>query len=114
MTMHLDELVEVIDHLCREDLEAWMRNSLVHATGQPEAPVFSEAECARVRMICSLHYDMEIDAEALPVILELVDQLHETRRHLRALGAAILEQEDEVRSAILYRLKPGGDPQSGE
>jgi chaperone modulatory protein CbpM len=114
MTMHLDELVEVIDHLCREDLEAWMRNSLVHATGQPEAPVFSEAECARVRMICSLHYDMEIDAEVLPVILELVDQLHETRRQLHALGAAVLEQDEEVRSAILSRLKPRGAARSRE
>ena len=107
MTMHLDELVEAIDSLRREHLEAWMRASLVHATGRPEAPEFSEAECARVRMICSLHYDMEIDADALPVVVGLVDQLHETRRHLHALSAALLEQDEGIRSLILTRLQAG-------
>ena len=114
MTMHLDELVEAIDMLRREDLEAWMRASLVHATGRPEAPEFSDAECARVRMICSLHYDMEIDTDALPVVVGLVDQLHETRRQLHALSAAVLEEEVEVRSAILSRLKPARASHSGE
>jgi chaperone modulatory protein CbpM len=105
MTMHLDELVEAIDSLRREDLEAWMRASLVHATGRPEAPEFSEAECARVRMICSLHYDMEIDADALPVVVGLVDQLHETRRQLHALSAALLDQDEDIRSLVLTRLQ---------
>jgi len=114
MTMHLDELVDAIDHLRREDLEAWMRNSLVHASGQPEAPEFSETECARVRLICSLHYDMEIDTDTLPLILELVDQLHETRRQLHAIGAAVLEQDEEIRSTILARLNQDGASRSGE
>jgi chaperone modulatory protein CbpM len=105
MTMHLDELVEAIDSLRREDLEAWMRASLVHATGRPEAPEFSDAECARVRLICSLHYDMEIDADALPVVVGLVDQLHETRRQLHALSAAVLDQDEDIRSLVLTRLQ---------
>lgn len=105
MTMNLVELVEAIDTLRREDLEAWMRASLVHATGRPDAPEFSEAECARVRMICSLHYDMEIDTDALPVVVELVDQLHETRRQLHALSAALLDQDEHIRSLVLTRLQ---------
>ena len=105
MTMNLVELVEAIDTLRREDLEAWMRASLVHATGRPDAPEFSEAECARVRMICSLHYDMEIDTDALPVVVELVDQLHETRRQLHALSAALLDQDEDIRSLVLTRLQ---------
>jgi chaperone modulatory protein CbpM len=108
MTMHLDELVEAIDTLRREDLEAWMRASLVHASGETEEPVFSEAECARVRMICSLHYDMEIASDALPVVIGLVDQLHETRRQLHALSAAVLEQDEDIRSLVLTRLQAGG------
>jgi chaperone modulatory protein CbpM len=112
MTMQLDDLVKAIDLLRREDLEAWMEEALVHASGQPDAPVFTEAECARVRMICSLHYDMEIETDALPVVIRLVDQLHETRRQLQALGAAVLEQDETIRSAILSRLKLDEDPAS--
>ena len=56
-------------------------------------------------MICSLHYDMEIDADALPVVIGLVDQLHETRRQLHALSAAVLEQDEDIRSLVLTRLQ---------
>ena len=42
---------------------------------------------------------------AVPVILDLIDQLHETRRRLNALGSAVLVQDEEVRRVILERMK---------
>jgi hypothetical protein len=47
-------------------------------------------------------------------VIGLVDQLHETRRQLQALGAAVLEQDETIRSAILSRLKLDDDPASGD
>lgn len=113
MTMHLEELVEAIDQLQLEDLEAWMRQALVQAQDQSGYTLFNEAECARVRLICSLHYDMEVEASALPIVLELVEQLHETRRRLHALGAAVLEQDEDIRSAILSRLETANTEGNG-
>ena len=48
---------------------------------------FSEVDLARVRFICDLK-EMGVNDEAIPVILDLVDQLHGVRRTLREVLAA--------------------------
>jgi len=57
-----------------------------------------------VQLICTLHYDMDVEVAVLPVILELIDQLHETRHRLRSLSNAVLAQDEDVRAAILAVL----------
>jgi chaperone modulatory protein CbpM len=53
-----------------------------------------------VALACDLHYRMGLDHASLPVILSLIDQLHDARRNLRALTRAVCEQSDEVQDAI--------------
>jgi chaperone modulatory protein CbpM len=65
-------------------------------------------ECARVRLICTLHYELEIDAETLPIVLSLMDQLYDTRRRLLSLTAAVAAQDKDVQAAILAALEPNG------
>ncbi len=103
--MKLEELVASIGALRREDLDIWITNAMVRPLGQRDAVVFEEAECARVRLICTLHYEMDLDHEALPIVLDLIDQLHETHYRLRALGEAVVAQDEAVRRAILDRVK---------
>ena len=104
--MKFEELVASISVLRREDLEQWIGESMIRPREQQGESVFEEAECVRVELICSLYYDMEIETETLPVVLDLIDQLHQTRQRLRALGDAVLAQDEEVRRAILNRLEP--------
>jgi chaperone modulatory protein CbpM len=68
------------------------------------ALLFSDMECARIRLICTLRYELEIDAETLPVILSLVDQLYDNRQRLLSLTAAIATQDKAVQAAILAAL----------
>ena len=49
--MRVDELVATIPSLQRSDLEAWIRDALV--APEAETLLFSEMECARVRLICA-------------------------------------------------------------
>ena len=51
--------------------------------------------------LCDLRKDMSIPADAVPVVLSLLDRLHETRRELQCLAAAVDTQPDEVRRAVL-------------
>ncbi len=44
----------------------------------------------------------------MPVILSLLDQLHGTRRMLRAMAAAIEKQDAAVRASILDEIKVSG------
>jgi chaperone modulatory protein CbpM len=100
----MDELVASITELRREDLERWIGEAMVLPADQQGEPVFEEAECARVNLICTLHYGMDIETDTLPVVLDLIDQLHETRNRLHSVTHAVLAQDKKVRDAILRRL----------
>ena len=102
--MRVDEIVEAIEALRRSDLDAWISDELISLQEEGGALVFSDMECARIRLICTLRYELEIDAEALPVILSLVDQLYQTRRRLLSLTAAVRAQGKSVQAAILASI----------
>lgn len=104
----LDDLVAAMPALQPDDLEAWIREELVVPRQETETLLFTDMECARVRLICTLHYELEIDAGALPVVLSLVDQLHDTRRRLLSLTAAVTLQDKNVQAAINAAMEPTG------
>lgn len=102
--MRVDDLIAAISSLRRNDLEAWVRDQLVAPQQESGTLLFSDMECARVRLICTLHYELEIDAEVLPVVLSLVDQLYETRQRLLSLTAAVALQDENIQTAILAAI----------
>ncbi|MGC1865740.1 MAG: hypothetical protein WA720_06140, partial [Pseudolabrys sp.] len=104
--MRIDDLVGAISSLQRSDLEAWIREELVVPRQEGETLLFTDMECARVRLICTLHYELEIDAGTLPVVLSLVDQLYDTRQRLLSLTAAVTAQDENVQSAIIAAMEP--------
>ncbi|MEC5293920.1 MULTISPECIES: hypothetical protein [unclassified Aurantimonas] len=104
----IDALVAAISALQRKDLETWLRDELVAAESDAGTLTFSDMECARIRFICALHYDLEIDAETLPVVLTLADQLYETRQRLLSLTAAVAAQDEPIQKAIIAALSPSG------
>jgi chaperone modulatory protein CbpM len=105
--MRVDELVGAISALQRSDLETWIRDELVAPQQEAGSLFFTDMECARVRLICTLHYELEIDAETLPVVLSLVDQLYDTRQRLLSLSAAVAAQDQTVQAAILAAIEGG-------
>jgi len=104
--INVDALVAAISALQRHDLDAWIRDELVVPQKQDGRPLFSEMDCARVRLICTLHYDLEVDPGTLPLVLSLVDQLYDTRRQLLSLAAAVSAQDKDVLAAIMAGLTP--------
>lgn len=106
--IRVDEIVEQIDALQRSDLDAWISEALISPQEDAGALFFSEMECARIRLICTLHYELEIDAETLQVVLSLVDQLYQTRQRLLKLTAAVAAQDKAVQAAILDAIELDG------
>ncbi|PKQ05583.1 MAG: hypothetical protein CVT73_11500 [Alphaproteobacteria bacterium HGW-Alphaproteobacteria-12] len=102
--MGIEELLKEIAALQRADLEAWIGEELVSPLREADALMFPEMECARVRLICTLRYDLEIEADALPVVLSLMDQLYDTRQKLLTLTAAVAAQDETVREAVLKAI----------
>ena len=100
----LDEAITLVPELRREDLERWMGEALTEAWHDANNTILTDAQFARVRLICTLRFDMEVEEEVLPVVLDLLDQLHETRQRLHRLSQAVLAQDEEVKSSVLEML----------
>ena len=108
--MGVNDLVAAIAALQHSDLEAWIREELVAPQQETGTLLFTDMECARVRLICMLRYELEIDVDTLPVVLSLVDQLYKTRQHLLSLTAAVAAQDETVQAAIIAAIKSDANP----
>ncbi|MFT8243312.1 chaperone modulator CbpM [Roseomonas sp. BN140053] len=86
-------------------LQRWIAEDWVRPERQNGQPVFREIDVARVQLIVELRDELEVGESAVPVVLSLLDQLHETRRQMRRMRE-LLEQagpEDTARG-LLERL----------
>jgi len=99
------QLIARMARLKTETLHHWIELGLVTPHRNTSGFVFDDLDEARVALVCDLHYGMGCEHESLPVILRLVDQLHQTRHSLRAITAAVAEQPDEIRIAITTRTR---------
>ena len=99
-----DALLASTQGLDPQDLTRWIAAALItpaHVDGEPH---FTEPDRARVHLLHSLRYTLEIEEDALPVVLSLLDELYATRAQLRALAAAVALQGDGVQQSILAAL----------
>jgi chaperone modulatory protein CbpM len=104
--MRIEDLVAAISELQRSDIDAWIREELITPRQDAGTLYFSDMDCARVRLICTLHYELEIDMDALPVVLSLLDQLYDTRQRLLSLTASVAAQDKAVQEAIIAAMRP--------
>lgn len=88
------------------ELSAWIEQEWVLPVRQGATHVFNETDIARVQLICELRRDMAVNDEAVPVVLQLLDQLYALRETLSELRSAIDAASPEARAEILSRLGP--------
>lgn len=93
-------LLASIPRLQPSDLESWIGAELIVTHQDGSEIVFTEMECARVRLICTLHYDLEIAADTLPLVVSLIDQLYDSRQRFASLVTAVAQQDPTVRELI--------------
>jgi chaperone modulatory protein CbpM len=101
--MSLDEhtVVARVARVNLRELRLWVRQGWLRPAQGEAGPVFDELDIARIRLLCDLRKEMSLPNDAVPVVLTLLDNLHRTRRELRALTRAIEDQPDEVREAVV-------------
>jgi chaperone modulatory protein CbpM len=69
-----------------DDLRRWIAEGHVRTDRAADDLVFTEIDVERVRLILELRDVMQVNEEALPIVLSLLDQIYELRRKIRALG----------------------------
>lgn len=106
----LEALIRLVGDVEEVELRRWIAERWVRPESGAQGFVFHEVDVARVRLIRELRYELAIDEEAMPVVLQLLDQVYSLRRRLRALSEALDAQPQAVREAVRARLGGTLDP----
>ena len=104
----LTEVMIAIGRVERTELLRWVELGWIvpsqPSRGEAEF-LFSDVDEARIRMICDLRQDMVVEEDTMPLVLSLLDQMYALRHQMNALTSAIQQQPDDVRDAILEKLR---------
>jgi chaperone modulatory protein CbpM len=84
-----DAVLREIEGLERAELEHWIEVRWVRPERAGEAYVFHEIDVARIHLIVELRRELMIDEEAMPVVLNLLDQVYALRRRLNSLAQVL-------------------------
>jgi chaperone modulatory protein CbpM len=98
--MRIEEVVAAVGRVSREELTVWVESGWVRPRREGEGLRFDEVDVARVRLVRELRQDMELDDEALLLVLSLLDRMHGLRGQLRRLADALSRQPEDVRRAV--------------
>jgi len=90
------------------EITRWVELTWLRPDGSPGGWIFHEVDVARVRLIAELR-ELQMDEDAMPVVLSLLDQLYATRRRMKLLQQAVDEAApDAVRARLRALLESAG------
>ena len=95
------DVVARVQHLTVTRLRVWVRQGWIRP-----APTqgFSEADIARAALIRDLEDQLGFAEEDVPVLLNLIDQIHGLRSELKGLIEALDELPEDARATVRLRI----------
>lgn len=103
--MREGDVVARVERITVRRLRSWVSRGWIRPSGEGKMITFTEADVARVTLIRDLRDTLEIHEEEVPVILNLIDQIHGLRYELKSLVDVIDTLPPEMRAEIKARLK---------
>jgi len=103
------EVILEVEGISETDLRVWIEYGWIRPTRAEPDYHFSEVDIARVSLIADLRQRMGINDEAMPVLLDLMDQIYGLRRELRRVLDVVDQQPEPERSRILEALQTSAD-----
>ena len=97
------DIVARVRHLTVTRLRVWVKQGLIKPADE-DAQAFSEADAARAALICNLEDELGFDEEDVPVLLNLIDQIHGLRAELKGLLDALEDLPPELRATVRMRI----------
>ncbi len=99
------EVLERVGRLSAERLEICVTRSWVKPRQGERGPAFDETDLARLQLIVELTEDLEVNDEAVPVVLGLMDELNTLRRRMKALDVVLEDLEPDTRRVVIEHLR---------
>ena len=100
------DVVARVHHLTVTRLRVWVTQGYIKPAAQT-GQGFSDADLARATLICNLEDELGFAEDDVPVLLNLIDQIHGLRSELRGLVEAFDELPPDVRTTVKLRIKRG-------
>lgn len=103
------DLVELCSSLTQRRLEQWIDHGWITPHTQTAEKAFTDLDRTRADLIGYLLDELEIQEDAMPVILSLLDQVYTLRSELRGLVTAVASQPPAIQYEITAALRGRGD-----
>ena len=97
------DIVARVQHVTVTRLRVWVRQGWIRPAAQAEHG-FSEADLARAALIRDLEDKLGFDEEQVPVLLNLIDQIHGLRAELKTMLEALEDLPADVRTTVKMRI----------
>lgn len=81
-----EDAIAAIAGLTPDRLITFIAAEVISPQHGDAGPVYRRIDIARLRLLCELSDDLDLDMHALEIVMSLIDQLHEARAALRALA----------------------------
>ncbi|HZP09295.1 MerR family transcriptional regulator [Methyloceanibacter sp.] len=98
------DLIARVRRLTVTRLRVWVEQGLIKPADET-AQAFSEADAARAALICNLEDELGFTEEDVPVLLNLIDQIHGLRCELMGVLAALEELPPDVRATVRMSIE---------
>jgi chaperone modulatory protein CbpM len=97
------DVVARVHRLTVTRLRVWVQHGWIKPADQTTQS-FSEADLARAALICNLEDQLGFAEEDVPVLLNLIDQIHGLRAELSGLLEALDRLPEDVRATIRLQI----------
>jgi len=106
MTEYFSETqaLAAVPSLSQAQLGVFLAEGLIAAHPSPAGAMFRAVDVARLALLCDLADHFDLEGDALAVVIELIDQLHTTRQHLRAMAQALEVEPQDLRARVGARF----------
>jgi chaperone modulatory protein CbpM len=106
------DLVARVQRLTVTRLRVWVAQGWIKPENEA-VQAYSEADLARAALISNLEDELGFDEEDVPVLLNLIDQIHGLRAELSSLCEALNRLPEDVRATVkmqIAQVRRGSEP----
>ncbi len=97
------DLLVRVERLTVTRLKVWVAQGWIKPA-DAAAQSYSEADLARATLICNLEDDLGFAEEDVPVLLNLIDQIHGLRAELKVLLDVLEELPPDLRATVRLQI----------
>ena len=98
------DVIARVRHLTVTRLRVWVAQGWIKPADNA-AQGFSDADLARAALICNLEDELGFAEEDVPVLLNLIDQIHGLRSELMGVLTALEDLPPDVRATVRLSIE---------